>query len=131
MTQPTVSSQLWTADKYKQFCIWTYSEWDVIEVLVCNDVDDWYRYAPETQYWYVSKCDLIRMSVFAENTTWEVLRLWEVKTNNPRKTYWQLSDFWDFDSSYIIQDRKIEVIPHPHFQPYTVEREPILFTQPT
>ena len=116
---------------YKEYCTWPYEKWDVIEVLVCLDVDDWFRYEPETQYWYVDKHDLISMSRFEWNKTAEIFSIWEVKTSNQRKTFKQLDDFWQFDSSYILHHRKIEIENHPWYNPKTKPREELAYSEPT
>lgn len=116
---------------YKEYCIWPYEKWDVIEVLVCLDVDDWFRYEPETQYWYVDEFDLISMNRFEWNKTSEVFSIWEVKTSNQRKTFKQLDDFWQFDGSYILHHRKIEIENHPWYNPKTKIREELTYSEPT
>ena len=116
---------------YKEYCTWPYEKWDVIEVLVCLDVDDWFRHEPETQYWYVDEFDLISMNRFEWNKTSEVFSIWEVKTSNQRKTFKQLDDFWQFDGSYILHHRKIEIENHPWYNPKTKIREELTYSEPT
>jgi hypothetical protein len=114
-------------DKYKQYCVGPYEEWDVIEVLVGLDVDDWYRYEEETRYFLVGSTYLYLLNIFNRNTTGEILELNVAKTTNEKVPFWNI--LWDqeFDSSYIVAHRKIEVVPHAGWKPKTVERYKIDF----
>lgn len=56
---------------YKEFCIGEYAEGDIIEVLICSDIDDGYVYEPNTEYYYVCNRYLLRLALFERNTTGE------------------------------------------------------------
>lgn len=118
-------------EKYKQYCIWPYQKWDVIEVLIANDIDDWYNHQPQTRYYYVVWQYISLVWQFEENTTWKIVNLQEYKTTFSRKSFWDILDVMQFDSSYIIWHRKIEIENHMWWKPKTKEREEIKYIEYT
>lgn len=113
---------------YKEFCIWPYNDWDIIEVLICSDIDDWSNYEPNTEYYYVWSTYITRLSLFRSNTTWleiDIPSLYWTKT-----VFWFLWDRWEFDSSYVLSHRKVET-EHWYNAYHICKREPLIFSEPT
>lgn len=111
-----------------QYCIGWYSEWDIVEVLVCVQDHDGCSliYYPETHYYIVGAVCLYKLDYFYRNTTWEIIVINNKKRNHIKYMYWTLHDDFKLSNSYIIEDRKIDLVNQT-----TQPREEIPFIFPT
>ena len=116
-------------EEYKLYCIWPYDKWDIIEVLIANDIDDWYSFEPETRYYYIKWPFISCVWKFNRNSTNEIVELLEYKTTFDRECFGNILWNIQFDASYIISHRKIEIENHIWYKPKTKERDIIEYIE--
>ena len=109
--------------KYKEYCIWPYNDWDVIEVLIAEDIEDWYIYDYKTEYYYIKGTSMRILWSYKWNVTDKILELREVKNSDERVVFWEIIPRSSYDWSYMLWHRKIDIENHCWWKPITKPRE--------
>jgi len=114
-------------DYYKNYCIWPYNKWDVIEVLIADDIDDWYSFDPSTEYYYVRWPYICLVWKYDWNTTGDIVNLKVHKNYDTRECFGDIIKQCSFDSTHIVEHRKIEIENHIWYKPRTKQRDKLEF----
>lgn len=113
---------------YKEFCIWEYTSGDIVEVLICADIDDGYSYEPNTEYYYVWDNHMRRLALFERNTTGEEIDIPD--TSSIKTVFGFIGDRGEFNSSYVLHHRKVNT-EYRYQSRHILPREELEFSFPT